>query len=113
MMATTTSVVVGTPGVASRFRAWSLRMARAAIICGSPSSATAESTDRGSMVTSSGTANFHCRRRVEELGSDAVQGEEGVGLVDFSGHQASCSTEAHGGAVALGPGTRRRGPALA
>ena len=74
-MVTTTSVVVRTPGVDSRWSAWSLRMARAATITGSPSSLTAESTAARSSATSSGTSNQR-RSCSNRSARHVVQGEQ-------------------------------------
>src|SRR4051794_32098687 len=81
-MATTTSVVVRTPGVASRRRAWSLRIANAAIISGSPSSRTAESIAVRSMATEAGTSNQ--RRKIanrSSVTSCSARSSSGLGIV--------------------------------
>ena len=78
-MATTTSVAVRTPGVASRWRAWSLRMARAATICGSPSSAHG-GVDVGQVERHRCGHVEPPPEDVEQLGGGVVQGEQLVGL---------------------------------
>src|SRR5680860_582713 len=79
MTVSTTSVVVGTPGVVSRCSACSLRIAMAITSCGSPSSATAESTARRSMVTDMGTSN-HARRRPNNVSADVRAASSSLGL---------------------------------
>ena len=74
---TTTSVLVRTPGVASRCSAWSLRIASAAIITGSPISRTTFSLSTADR--SSTTAVGHVEpllQRLEQLRGDLGQREQ-------------------------------------